>query len=72
MSADCRVAESVVVGRVNGGNDANGTSDSGTRSGFFLPCVGMTRLEALACLLLFVEVGSPRSQLLLFKPLTLF
>ena len=39
------LVESVVVGRVDVGNDANSTSDFGTESGF-LCCVGITRLEA--------------------------
>lgn len=44
VSEDCWVSESVVVGRVDGGNDASSTSYSGGRSGFFLPCVGITGL----------------------------
>ena len=53
VSEDSWVAESVVVGRVDGGNDADSTSYSGTESGFFLSYVGITGLEALASLFLF-------------------
>ena len=52
-SEDSCVAESEVVGRGHGGVDANITSDSGFKSGCFLPYVEITVHETLTCLFLF-------------------
>ena len=71
MCEDRCVAESAVVSRVAGGNNANSTSDSGRGSGFFLPCVESLDLKLLP-VFFSVEDGSPGSPLLLSKSLSLF